>query len=289
MSRDSFSSAFRAPRTQVFCRVLLKLAICYGLVVLIAAVFQRRLIYFPTRLRPETAASIANQEGFQPWRNNAGQIMGWRLLATAGASGAVLVVHGNAGSAVDRSYLAKPIHEAADVDVFVLEYPGYGPREGSPSLQSLVAAAEEAFDLLPRNVPRYIVSESLGVGVATHLAKTRREQVAGLMLFAPFNSLASVGQAQMPFLPVWLMLRDRFEPARWLKDYRGPVGIVLAERDEVIPARFGRRLHDDYPGPKRIETIPRATHNEIADQPPEWWRTIFTFWEKNGTARDSVQ
>ena len=263
--------------------MFLTLVILYVLLVLALMFYQRRLLYFPTRLSPQLSEQMAKQEGLSPWRNKSGQIIGWHLPATASSTGAVLIVHGNGGCAVDRGYLAKPIHDAASVDVFVFEYPGYGARDGSPSAKSFFAAAEEAFDLLPSGVPRFIVGESLGAGVACHLAKTR--EVAGLMLFAPYNNLVSVAQKKMPILPVRLILWDRFDPAQSLKDYRGPLGIVLAGSDEVIPPKFGRLLHDGYAGPKTIQIISGAGHNEIGEQPAEWWENVFAFWRENGKHR----
>jgi len=58
--------------------------------------------------------------------NPAGRIIGWKLSATSPPIASVLIMHGNAGCAIDRDYLAGPIHDAAPVDVYVLEYPGYG-------------------------------------------------------------------------------------------------------------------------------------------------------------------
>ena len=199
--------------------------------------------------------------------------------------GSVLVVHGNAGSALDRQYFAQPIHEAASVDVYILEYPGYGSRDGSPGLQSFLAAADEAFDVLPTSGPIYVVGESLGAGVAAHVARAQREKVAGLVLFMPFDNLVAVAQSKMPILPVSLLLRDAFAPDVWLSDYRGPVKFVLAEADEVIPSRFGRRLYDNYGGPKNLQVIAGARHNDGADQPPGWWKMTFLFLEQHKQAR----
>lgn len=260
-----------------FIRMLLTLVLVYLLLALLVMLFQRRMIYFPTRLAPSVADKIAVQNGFQAWRNPGGEIMGWRLPSTRTATGAVLIVHGNGGCALDRSYLAGPIHAAAAVDVFVLEYPGFGARAGAPSQKSILDAAEEAFDSIPSGRPVYVVSESLGTGVAAHLARKYDQKVAGLICFAPYGRLVSVGQARMKIFPVSLMLWDRYEPAAWLTDYRGPVKIILAEADQVIPARFGRKLFDGYAGPKDLAIIPDAGHNDIAAQSPEWWKRVFEF------------
>ncbi|MGA3285291.1 MAG: alpha/beta hydrolase [Verrucomicrobiota bacterium] len=260
--------------------VLLALAAIYILLALVVMFLQRGMIYFPTKLASNQAKQAAAENGFVPWRNQAGQIIGWELPANAPTTGAVLILHGNAACAVDRDYLAKPIHDAAPVKVFILEYPGYGAREGSPSERSLLAAADEAFQMLTNETQIYIVSESLGAGMAAHLAKAYSARVSGLMLFMPYNKLVSVAQEKMPFLPVWLLLWDRFDPEDWLKDYHGPVKIALAERDEVIPMKFGRQLYETYQGPKSLQIFPNAGHNDIAAQSPDWWKEVFSFWRQ---------
>jgi pimeloyl-ACP methyl ester carboxylesterase len=259
-------------------RVLQLLLIAYLLMVLAALIFQRRLIYFPTKIPADVIESVAAEHGFAPWKNPAGQIIGWKMPAKGTAAGSVLIVHGNAGCALSRDYLARPIHDAADVDVFVLEYPGYGARPGAPGKASFVAAAEEAFQLLPTNAPRYVVSESIGAGVAGELAKNHPADIAGLALFVPYANLPAVAQKQMPFLPAYFLLFDRFNPADCLKSYHGPVKMVIAGADEVIGAASGQRLFDDYAGPKSLQVFPGAHHNEVAEQSPAWWREVVAFW-----------
>ena len=264
-----------------FLRVLQLLVIVYLLIVLAVLIFQRRLIYFPTKIPADLVAQAAAEHGFVPWKNPAGQIIGWEIPAGKTATGSVLIVHGNAGCALSRDYLARPIHDAADVDVFVLEYPGYGTRDGAPGKPAFLAAGEEAFGLLTNGLPKYLVSESLGAGVACHLAKAHSTNVAGLALFMPYHDLASVAQRKMPFLPAYLLLIDRFNPAECLRDYRGPVKIVLAGADEIIPVESGRQLFEGYQGPKILQIIPGAHHNDIAEQSPEWWKEVFSFWQQN--------
>jgi pimeloyl-ACP methyl ester carboxylesterase len=148
----------------------------------------------------------------------------------------------------------------------------------------LLTAAEEAFDLIPRQTPVFVIGESLGSGVATYLARTRPSRVSGLVLFAPYDALIEVAQTIVPLLPMRLLLRDQFNPAEDLKYYRGPVTIVLAGADEVIPPESGQRLYDGYTGPKEIRVMPGARHNDIISQPAEWWTTVFAFWEQHKAA-----
>jgi alpha-beta hydrolase superfamily lysophospholipase len=261
--------------------MLLTLAIAYSLLVLGAAIFQRRLIYFPRTLPPALAEAAGAENGFVPWRNPAGQIVGWKLPADSSSTASVLICHGNAGCALDRGYLAGPIHTAASVDVYVLEYPGYGARGGAPGKPALLAAGEEALGLMPKDHPKFIVGESIGAGVACHLAGAHPDDVAGLLLFAPYHKLASVAQRRMPLLPAYWLLRDRFHPAADLQPYRGPVKMLVAGADEIIPVSAGRRLFEGYGGPKELQVIPGARHNDIAEQSPDWWRQVFQFWRQS--------
>jgi hypothetical protein len=253
----------------------------YSLLCVSGCALQRKLLYFPTKIPANGVVQAAAEHGFAPWKNSSDQIIGWTIPATGTVTGSVLIVHGNAGCAIDRDYLARPIHDAANVDVFVLEYPGYGAREGSPNKQNFIAAAEEAFQLLPTNSLRYVVSESIGTGVACELAKSHPQEIAGLALIVPYHNLASVAQRQIWFLPTYFLLLDRFNPQDCLKSYHGPVKFVVAGKDEIIGPASGLKLADSYNGPKELQVFPGAHHNEVSGQPASWWQEVFTFWEQH--------
>jgi pimeloyl-ACP methyl ester carboxylesterase len=261
--------------------ILIAVVVPYALVVIPIMLFQRRLIYIPAKLTSDEAEKAAAQRGFFPWRDQSGKIIGWKMSASSAPTGSILIVHGNAGWALNRVYLAEPIHTATSLDVYILEYPGFGAREGSPGEKSFLSAADEAFENLPTNFPVYIVSESLGTGVAAHLAQKNPLKVAGLVLFVPYDKLVSVAQNHMPFFPAYFLLWDRFDPADWLKNYRGPIKFVIAGADQVIPPKFGLRLFDAYKGPKTLQVIAGAGHNDAAEQSSAWWRDVLAFWQQH--------
>lgn len=271
-----------AKRSKRMVSILATLACGYLLLLVCGCALQRRLLYFPTKLDVAAAKTLAVQEGFLPWQNMAGEIIGWRIPANGLTVGSVLIVHGNAGCALNRGYIARPIHDAGGLDVYVMEYPGYGARSGSPSKTSWLQAADAAFAALPQNKPIYVVSESIGTGVAAHLARTQASEVAGLVMFAPFDHLPSLAQSKMPILLPYFFLADRYAPAADMKEYRGPVKVVLGERDQIIPPNFGKRLFDACAGPKALQIIPGAGHNDVAEQPAGWWRSVFEFWQQRG-------
>jgi pimeloyl-ACP methyl ester carboxylesterase len=204
-----------------------------------------------------------------------------RLSPKQPAEGRVLICYGNASCATGSAHFADAIQGVAPFDVFILEYPGYADRPGSPSQRSLFRAAAEAFELLATNGPVYLVGESLGTGVAAYLAGTYPDQVAGVILFAPYNQLTDVAQAHMPFFPVRLLLVDRYPSEDYLRNYHGPVAMLVAGEDQVVPAKFGRRLSDAYAGPKRLWEFPMDDHGSIMERQPNVWIQIVTFLQTN--------
>jgi uncharacterized protein len=263
-------------------RILRFLAVLYAAMILTACLSQRRLIYRPEKLPLQDAINTAAAAGFQPWRNAAGEYIGWcQTNPGAGERSRLLIVHGNSGSAVDRLDYAEELKKIGPWDVYILEYPGYGPRPGKPTQTSLFAAADEAIALLESNGPIYLMGESLGTGVACYLAGSHPKSVRGMLLIAPYNNLTDVAGYQFPILPVKWFLLDRYPSETYLKNYNGPVAIVLAGQDRVIPQRFGRKLYDGYPGPKRVWEVPQAGHNDLMDQPAAWWRELDEFWKQN--------
>jgi pimeloyl-ACP methyl ester carboxylesterase len=264
------------------------LAIGYAGLLVLFTLSQRYLIYVPTKLTPDSAEEAAAKAGFVAWRNAAGQLIGWKLSARSAPTASILIVHGNGGWALDRAYMARTIHDAALLDIYILEYPGYGAREGSPDESSLLSAADEAFENLPEKLPAYVVSESLGTGVAAHLAQKYPSKVAGLALFVPYDKLASVAANHVPFLPAYFLLWDRFDPVKWLKDYHGPVKIIVAGSDEIIPPKLGERLYDSYNGPKILQVIPGARHSSTTAETSDWWKELLAFWQSHAATNKNL-
>jgi pimeloyl-ACP methyl ester carboxylesterase len=260
-------------------RLLRVFAALYLLAFAGCAVYQRRFIYFPPVFTPEQVDQFGKTEKLERWNTPSGQPIGWkRLSPTQPSRGQLLITHGNAGCAFQCGHYADVIQQAAPLDVFMLEYPGYADRPGKPSERTLDKSADEAFESLGTNRPVYLVGESLGTGVAAHLAGAYPDKVAGVVLLAPYNSLVSVAQAHMPWFPVGLILLDRFPAADNLRSYHGPVAVLVSGQDQVIPEKFGRRLYDGYAGAKRLWEFPEGNHGTVMVQPAEIWKQIIDFW-----------
>lgn len=277
-------------KSQLFRRMwffLLSVLMFYGVLVLLVGIFQRGLIYFPARETEENLIRTASMKNLVAWRDDDGQLIGWRQRPTDPSperTRRMLVFHGNAGQALNRTYFVKGPRGVSNRQVgwtvYLFEYPGYGSRPGRPSEKAINAAASEALELLFRESsdPVFVVGESLGSGVAARLAASYPDRISGVVLTTPFTSLADVAAVQYPYLPVRILLRDRYEVEGILNQFRGPVAFLLAGRDEIIPLRLGRRLHDGYGGPKRLWIQNDATHNTVDYSPEQtWWSEVTRF------------
>ncbi len=245
---------------------------------------QRSMMYYPVKADAANLERQAAQAGFEPWRDQSGETIGYRSIPTSGdgrTALAILIIHGNAGYALHRVDYARLLRDAApdrNISLYILEYPGYGARKGSPSQESFIQAATDALAAIPENEPVIVLGESIGTGVASALAAAQPDRVAGLLLLTPFDSLASVAQHHYPILPVRWILRDSYPSSEWLQNYRGPVAIIVAADDTVVPAEFGRKLYENYAGPKKLIVAEHADHNDLLHTlPPSAWQEALQF------------
>jgi len=269
------------PEMKLLLRVVRSVALVYVALVLLFAGCQNRMLYFPSHAKEEALLAEAHGAGNAPWRDGRGALIGWKAGKPNGAR-RMVVFHGNAGYALQRMYYAEGL-ESMDWEVYLFEYPGYGAREGTPGKEAFLAAGRAAVGelLAADSRPLYLLGESIGSGTACSLAAESPQHIAGLLLVVPFARLVEVAKKHFPFLPVERLLHDRYDNIASLAKYRGPVAIVLAENDDVIPAEQARKLHAAYAGPKHLIALPGAGHNDFPNDRTElWWREVGAFFER---------
>ena len=208
--------------------LLLFVVIVYLLICVMMAVAQRSLLYYPHVYTPAAGGSNGRKGGI--W--NAGRIRAARTSASnafaeATGAGSVLITYGNGSTATGCADYADDIQNAAAMDVYILEYPGYEDRPGKPSEKNLFAAADDALRNASRPTSRSISLANRSVPVWLPIwPGTYTNRIAGIVLISPFNSVVSVGQHRYPFLPVCLLAVDRFPSEKYLRNYHGKVGIT---------------------------------------------------------------
>ena len=180
--------------------------------------------------------------------------------------GAPLVVHfhGNGEDLADADQMIDLLRSLG-AGVLAVEYPGYGAMPGRAGERSIYAAAEAALRWL-REVERVpaesvvLQGQSLGSGVAAEMA--RRGWGARLVLISPFTSMAELGQRLFPWLPVKLLIQDRFETLSKAPQIDMPVLIVHGTTDEIVPFAMGERLSRAFPR-ATLRPIAGAGHNDL--------------------------
>jgi len=238
------------------------------LVVLVALawIFQRRLIYLPFGV-PDVSATAVFEAGVDValHTDDGLQLSAWWAPATGPARGTtVLVAPGNAGSRTLRVPLVRAL-SAEGFDTLLVEYRGYGGNPGSPTEDGLAADVRAAYRYLTvdRGVdPGRLVlfGESLGGAVLTRLATER--PVGGLVLRSPFTSLVEVGAHAYPFLPVRMLLRERYPLREQVGVVRVPVAVVAGTADEVVPVAQSRAVA--AAASASYVELPGVRHNDVA-------------------------
>jgi len=214
---------------------------------------QRSMIYHPTPYQqPEEGESIS--------LITAGAVLNLWVLRRPG-SGALIYFGGNA-EAVSLS-LHDFAHATPHRTLVFVNYRGYGGSSGRPSEAALIADALAIFDAFQPDYPDIaVIGRSLGSGVAVQLAAQR--PVSRLALITPFDSLVRVGQGALPWLPVSLLAKDRFESFRFAPRVDCPVLVLIAANDEVIPPARARALAVAFPQARATTLqVAGAGHNDI--------------------------
>ena len=252
---------------------MMRRPIAYVLVVLtltIAAVWlmQRRLIYFPDRSAPPPAVDVVPGAQDVTLRTADGlRLTAW-LVRPRGSDRRVgiLIAPGNAGNRLARAPLAAALADLG-LTVLLLEYRGYGGNPGRPTETGLAqdARAARAYLINQAGVPadRLIYyGESLGAAVVAALAA--EHPPAGLVLRSPFSDLAAVGREHYPFLPVRLLLRDRFPVTDSVRRVGAPTVVVYGTADSIVPPAQSIAVAKAAAGPVRLIAVDGADHNDAS-------------------------
>ncbi len=252
-------------------------AVGYALVCVIFALIQPELLYFPEKASSADEARRLPTLGAERVPSTRGDTLGYFVRSTEPARAVMIAAHGNGGNALgQRRFVALAEASGVPLDVFLVEYPGYGPRRGEPTERANVEALREAIARYDDR-PIVLFGESLGSAVVALAAAERRDVVRALVLITPLPNLAGPMRHHYPLLPTFL-LRDRYEADAAIARFGGPVAFVVAAQDEVIPSPLGFDMHDAYEGEKVLFVEEEAGHGNVDYDPTrETWQGVFRF------------
>lgn len=238
----------------------------YAALCLLLFAIQRSQIYFPVRGSAHPGAeSIRIPSGAASLQVWVEERPGPRALIYFGGNAEDVALN------LPSFRSAFPAHS-----LYLVNYRGYGGSSGRPSERALLTDAEAVYDRVRAAHPSIdVIGRSLGSGVAVHLAS--RREVGRLALVSPYDSLVNVAREHYAWLPVGLLMRDRYESAAKAPAVRAPVLAVIAGADEIIPPRRSQALVAAFaPGQVQVVVLPGATHNSI-DLFPQYLETLAEF------------
>jgi protein-L-isoaspartate(D-aspartate) O-methyltransferase len=239
------------------------------LVILLVLIWtqQRRMIYFPLGQIPAPGeGGLSHVEPVRFTTADDVELGGWFFASADGAQRTtVIVFNGNAGNRSHRVELADALRRHG-LQVLLMDYRGYGGNPGVPSERGLAADARAARAYLASrpdvDASRLVYfGESLGAAVAVDLAL--EYPPAALILRSPFTSLADVGRYHYPFLPVKVLLRDRYPSLDRIRQVEAPLLVIAGDEDRIVPPEHSRRLYDAAADPKQLLLVAGADHNDL--------------------------
>ena len=199
----------------------------------------------------------------------------WPASSSRFDAPAVLYLHGARWSLTGQLFRIEELRDFG-FSVLAIDYRGFGKSDGdTPTEKSVYEDAHAAWKWLMARQPdparRFIYGHSLGGAVAVDLAASlngadgaakETPAAAGLIVESSFTTLEDMAKAlTYPWLPVGLLLSQKFDSMSKMAKVNVPVLIVHGAADHFVPARFSEALYQAAPGPKKLLLIDGGTHN----------------------------
>ncbi|MEO0456083.1 MAG: alpha/beta hydrolase [Cyanobacteria bacterium P01_A01_bin.114] len=213
------------------------------------------------------------------------QLHGWWLPSSA-SSRVLLYLHGN-GENIAANLNHAHRYQQMGFSVLLFDYRGYGRSDGPfPSEQRVYEDAAVAWQYLttqrqvaPSDI--WIYGHSLGGAIAVDLA-VKHPEAAGLVVESSLSSMHQAVNAtgQYDWIPVNLILTQRFNSVAKLSSLQMPVLFIHGLEDDILPSDMSQLLYAAAPTPKTLWLVPGAGHNNVAEVAgEEYFRQVEAFFE----------
>ena len=248
-------------------RATLYLGFILGLGVLFVVLWaqlEKRYIFFPTseiENTPDQAGLVYEDVYFAT--EDGLELNGWFIPGDEDVTW--LWLHGNGGNIGHRVEELAMINRRLKVNQLIFDYRGYGKSTGKPTEQGTYLDSRAALaylgsrsDVEPDKIVYF--GRSLGAAVAVELAANHPP--LGLTLVSPFASMGDMARVAYPFLPVHLLVRNRYDSLNLIRQIHRPVLILHGDQDETVPFTQGQKLYQAANPPKQFQALPGARHND---------------------------
>ena len=225
--------------------------LAYFVIILFVYFYQRSLLYHPSENNYLNDKINFNYEEIFIETDKNIRLKSWFIKKDLNRFKTILIFHGNAGNLFNRVYKLNELNKL-DVNILLISWRGFSGNKGKPTEKNLYHDAEEAVKCLnnlgvvSKNIILY--GESLGTGVATEIGKSNI--FGGIILESPFTSIANAAKIYYPYLPVNIILKDRYNSIGKIKNIKTPILIMHGKKDNIVPQKMGLELYEKANKPK---------------------------------------
>jgi hypothetical protein len=248
----------------------------YLLLIIVIYVQQKHLLYIPDKNLPDQKQ--LTQLGLKLWPQRPDYKAVISQKHAPKNQGTIIVFHGNAAAAWQRHYYITAL-EQYGYRVMLAEYPGYGGRDGELSETSFVNDAVATIDAAYAEFggPLYLWGESLGCAVVSGAAAKTDTPIEGIALITPWDTLPDFAQAFYWYIPARWLAKDQYNNIENLDSFKGPIAVLIAEHDEMIPNKLSLRLFNSLQESKQLWRF-ASGHNDWPSSAHEnWWQQVMQF------------
>ena len=213
--------------------------------------YQRSLLYHPSENNYlDEKISFNYQEIFIRTDKDI-KLKSWFIEKDLEKFKTILLFHGNAGNLFNRAYKLNELNKL-DLNILIISWRGFSGNKGKPTEKNLYHDAEEAVKWLNsrgvNNKNIILYGESLGTGVAAEIGK--RNVFGGIILESPFTSVTKAAKIYYPYLPVNIILKDRYDTIEKIQSISAPILIMHGKQDNIVPQKMGLELFEKANEPK---------------------------------------
>ncbi len=214
-------------------------------------IFQRDLLYHPTENNYNGDKLTVNIQEVKIVTDDNIDLLAWYHNKDINKFKTILFLHGNAGSLENRIHKINHF-EDMNINFLLLSWRGFSGNKGKPTEKGLYQDARSAVKWLVKQgvIEENIIiyGESLGTGITTEIAQNKN--FAGIILETPFTSMVAAGKSKYPIFPIKLLLKDKYESDKKIKNIKSPVLIMHGEEDQIVPFWMGKKMFQMANEPK---------------------------------------
>ena len=225
--------------------------LAYFIIILFVYFYQRNLLYHPSENNYLNDKITFNYEEIFIETDKKIKLKSWFIKKDLDKFKTILIFHGNAGNLFNRVYKLNELNKL-DVNILLISWRGFSGNKGKPTEKNLYRDADESVKwlnnqgVISKNIILY--GESLGTGVATELGTSNA--FGGIILESPFTSIANAAKIYYPYLPVSIILKDRYDSIGKIKNINTPIFIMHGKMDNIVPQQMGLELFEKANKPK---------------------------------------